>query len=158
MEKDEQRTVVRKKDKALLAALAVFALVMAAIAVVGILLIRPAEPTTQGQAECDAVRVSGKLPGRIVRFYVHEGDTVHKGDKLVSIYSSTVDAKYYQAKQMQEAAASQNQKAEKGTREELKQSGYRGPDHRPEDLPACREPVPAGRSHRAEARRGQGRL
>ncbi len=124
MEKDEQRTVVRKKDKALLAALAVFALVMAAIAVVGILLIRPAEPTTQGQAECDAVRVSGKLPGRIVRFYVHEGDTVHKGDKLVSIYSSTVDAKYYQAKQMQEAAASQNQKAEKGTREELKQSAY----------------------------------
>ena len=124
MEKDEQRTVVHKKDKALLAALAVFALVMAAIAVVGILLIRPAEPTTQGQAECDAVRVSGKLPGRIVRFYVHEGDTVHKGDKLVSIYSSTVDAKYYQAKQMQEAAASQNQKAEKGTREELKQSAY----------------------------------
>ena len=124
MEKDEQRTVVRKKDKALLAALAVFALVMAAIAVVGILLIRPAEPTTQGQAECDAVRVSGKLPGRIVRFYVHEGDTVHKGDKLVSIYSSTVDAKYYLAKQMQEAAASQNQKAEKGTREELKQSAY----------------------------------
>ena len=33
MEKDEQRTVVRKKDKALLAALAVFALVMAGIAI-----------------------------------------------------------------------------------------------------------------------------
>ena len=91
MEKDEQRTVVRKKDKALLAALAVFALVMASIAIVGILLIHPADTITQGQADCDAVRVSGKLPGRIVRFYVHEGDTVHKGDKLVSIYSSTVD-------------------------------------------------------------------
>ena len=124
MEKDEQRTVVRKKDKALLAALAVFALVMACIAVVGILLIHPAEATTQGQADCDAVRVSGKLPGRIVRFYVHEGDTVHKGDKLVSIYSSTVDAKYYQAQQAAAAAASQNQKAEKGTRDELKQSAY----------------------------------
>ena len=110
MEKDEQRTVVRKKDKALLAALAVFALVMAGVAIVGILLIRPADATIQGQADCDAVRVSGKLPGRIVRFYVQEGDTVHKGDKLVSIYSSTVDAKYYQAKQMQEAAASQNEK------------------------------------------------
>ena len=116
--------MVRKKDKALLAALAVFALVMAGIAIVGILLIRPAEATTQGQADCDAVRVSGKLPGRIVRFYVHEGDTVHKGDKLVSIYSSTVDAKYYQAQQAAAAAASQNQKAEKGTREELKQSAY----------------------------------
>lgn len=124
MEKDEQRTVVRKKDKALLAALALFALVMAGIAIVGILLIHPADATIQGQADCDAVRVSGKLPGRIVRFYVSEGDTVHKGDKLVSIYSSTVDAKYYQAKSMQEAAASQNQKAERGTREELKQSAY----------------------------------
>ena len=124
MEKDEQRTVVRKKDKALLAALAVFALVMACIAIVGILLIHPADDIIQGQAECDAVRVSGKLPGRIVRFYVHEGDTVHKGDKLVSIYSSTVDAKYYQAKQMQQAAASQDQKAARGTREELKQSAY----------------------------------
>jgi len=124
MEKDDQRTVVRKKDKALLAALAVFALVMASIAVVGILLIHPTDTITQGQADCDAVRVSGKLPGRIVRFYVHEGDTVHKGDKLVSIYSSTVDAKYYQAKQMQEAAASQNQKAEHGTRDEIKQSAY----------------------------------
>ena len=124
MEKDEQRTVVRKKDKALLAALALFALVMAGIAIVGILLIHPSDTTTQGQADCDAVRVSGKLPGRIVRFYVHEGDTVHKGDKLVSIYSSTVDAKHYQAKQMQEAAASQNQKAERGTREEIKQGAY----------------------------------
>ncbi len=117
MEKDEQRTVVRKKDKALLAALAVFALVMVCIAIVGILLIHPADTITQGQADCDAVRVSGKLPGRIVRFYVHEGDTVHKGDKLVSIYSSTVDAKHYQAQQAAAAAASQNQKAEKGTRE-----------------------------------------
>jgi len=124
MEAEEQRTVVRKKDKALLAALGVFALVMACVAIVGILLIHPADTFTQGQADCDAVRVSGKLPGRIVKFYVHEGDTVHKGDKLVSIYSSTVDAKYYQAKQMQEAAASQNQKAEKGTRDELKQSAY----------------------------------
>ena len=124
MEKDEQRTVVRKKDKALLAALAVFALVMACVALVGILLLKPADTTTQGQADCDAVRVSGKLPGRIVRFYVHEGDTVHKGDKLVAIYSSTAEAKLYQAQQMQNAAASQNQKAENGTRSELKQSAY----------------------------------
>ncbi len=124
MEKDEQRTVVRKKDKALLAALAVFALVMACVALVGILLLKPADTTTQGQADCDAVRVSGKLPGRIVRFYVHEGDTVHKGDKLVAIYSSTAEAKLYQAQQMHDAAASQNQKAENGTRNELKQGAY----------------------------------
>jgi HlyD family secretion protein len=69
MENYEHRTVVRKKDKALLAALAIFAIVIAGIAIVGILLIKPAgQDITQGQADCDAVRVSGKLPGRIVRF------------------------------------------------------------------------------------------
>ena len=67
MENYEQRTVVRKKDKALLAALAIFAIVVACIAIVGVLLIRPDNTVTQGQADCDAVRVSGKLPGRVER-------------------------------------------------------------------------------------------
>jgi len=124
MENQEQKTIVKRKDKALLTALALFALVMAGIAVVGLMLLKQPTEVTQGQADCDAVRVSGKLPGRIVKFYVQEGDYVHKGDKLVSIYSSTVEAKHYQAKSMQEAAASQNQKAEKGTRDELKKSAY----------------------------------
>ncbi len=124
METEEQRTVVRKKDKALLVALAIFALVMGGVAAVGLLLIKPADTTTQGQADCDVVRVSGKLPGRIVQFYVHEGDTVHKGDKLVAIYSSTVEAKRYQAQSMQDAATAQSQKAEHGTRSELKEGAY----------------------------------
>ena len=124
METEEQRTVVRKKDKALLVALAIFALVMGGGAAVGLLLIKPADTTTQGQADCDVVRVSGKLPGRIVQFYVHEGDTVHKGDKLVAIYSSTVEAKRYQAQSMQDAATAQSQKAEHGTRSELKEGAY----------------------------------
>ncbi|MBQ4367989.1 MAG: efflux RND transporter periplasmic adaptor subunit [Muribaculaceae bacterium] len=124
MEQEQQKTIVRKKDKALLAALAVFAIVMAGIGIVGILLIKPADTTTQGQADCDAVRVSGKLPGRVEAIYVKAGDTVHKGDTLAKVYSSTVDAKLYQAQAMQQAANSQEQKAEKGTREELKRSAY----------------------------------
>lgn len=124
MEQEQQKTIVRKKDKALLAALAVFAIVMAGIGIVGILLIKPADTTTQGQADCDAVRVSGKLPGRVEAIYVKAGDTVHKGDTLAKVYSSTVDAKLYQAQAMQQAANSQEQKAEKGTREELKKSAY----------------------------------
>ena len=70
------------------------------------------------------VRVSGKLPGRVVKFYVNEGDRVNKGDTLVSIYSSTVDAKLAQAVQMENVAASQSQKAQKGTRAELKQAAF----------------------------------
>ncbi|MBO4871521.1 MAG: efflux RND transporter periplasmic adaptor subunit [Muribaculaceae bacterium] len=124
MDNFEKRTVVRKKDKALLAALAIFAIVVACIGIVGILLIRPNTSVTQGQADCDAVRVSGKLPGRVEHLYVQPGDYVHKGDTLAKIYSSTVDAKLYQAQAMQNAAAAQTDKVGHGTREELKKSAY----------------------------------
>ena len=53
-----QRTQVRRKDKALLAALAVFALVMACVAILGLVLLSPPDEITQGQADCDGVRVS----------------------------------------------------------------------------------------------------
>ncbi len=125
MENYEHRTVVRKKDKALLAALAIFAIVIAGIAIVGILLIKPAgQDITQGQADCDAVRVSGKLPGRVERIYVEAGQQVHKGDTLAKIYSSTVDAKLYQAQSMQNAAQSQTEKVDRGARDEVKKGAY----------------------------------
>ncbi|MCI6656518.1 MAG: efflux RND transporter periplasmic adaptor subunit [Bacteroidales bacterium] len=116
----EQRTIARKRDKALLAALFVFTIVVAGIATLGMLLIQPPKDITQGQADCEQVRVSGKLPGRVVRFYVKEGDYVHKGDTLVSISSKTVDAALYKAQSAQRVAASTAQKVEKGTREEIK--------------------------------------
>lgn len=116
----EQRTIARKRDKALLAALFVFTIVVAGIAALGMLLIQPPKDITQGQADCEQVRVSGKLPGRVVRFYVKEGDYVHKGDTLVSISSKTVDAALYKAQSAQRVAASTAQKVEKGTREEIK--------------------------------------
>ncbi|MDY3912185.1 MAG: efflux RND transporter periplasmic adaptor subunit [Sodaliphilus sp.] len=122
MATEQQSTEVRKKDKALLAAVGVFTLAMVCIAILGILLIKPPKDTIQGQADCDMVRVSGKLPGRVVKFYVHEGDYVHKGDTLVSIYSKTVDASLYKARSMQSAAASQSQKVDRGTRDELKRT------------------------------------
>lgn len=116
----EQRTIARKRDKALLAALFVFTIVVAGIAALGMLLIQPPKDITQGQADCEQVRVSGKLPGRVVRFYVKEGDYVHKGDTLVLISSKTVDAALYKAQSAQRVAASTAQKVEKGTREEIK--------------------------------------
>ena len=113
------KTIVKRRERGLLAAIGIFAVVMAAVAVLGILLLREPDDITQGQADCDAVRVSGKLPGRIVHFYVHEGDYVYAGDTLVSIYSSTADAALYKARSMQDAALSQNQKVEHGTRSEI---------------------------------------
>lgn len=116
--------VVKKKDRALLAAIAVFVVMLAAVAIMGLVLSTPPSEDLQGQADCDIVRVSGKLPGRVVKFYVHEGDFVHKGDTLVSIYSSTLDAKLYQAKSVEQAAAATTQKANNGTRNELKTGAY----------------------------------
>ena len=118
-EEAEHKTIVKRRERGLLAAIGLFAVVIAAIAILGILLSREPEDITQGQADCDVVRVSGKLPGRIVHFYVHEGDYVHAGDTLVSIYSSTADATLYKAKSMQDVAESQNIKVEHGTRSEV---------------------------------------
>ena len=124
MENNQQRTIVRKKDRALLAAIAVFAVAMAMIAVLGLVLVQPPKDTTQGQADCDHVRVSGKLPGRVERIFVTEGQMVHRGDTIAKVYSSTADAKLYQAQQMASAAASQTQKVDAGTRDEIKKGAY----------------------------------
>ena len=124
MDNNQQRTIVRKKDRALLAAIGVFAVAMAMIAVLGLVLVKPPKATTQGQADCDQVRVSGKLPGRVERIFVTEGQMVHRGDTIAQVHSSTADAQLYQAQQMANAAASQTQKVDAGTRDEIKKSAY----------------------------------
>ena len=124
MDNNQQRTIVRKKDRALLAAIGVFVVAMAMIAILGLVLVQPPKDTTQGQADCDHVRVSGKLPGRVERIFVTEGQMVHRGDTIAKVYSSTADAKLYQAQQMANAAASQTQKVDAGTRSEIKNSAY----------------------------------
>lgn len=121
---EKDANVVKKKDRALLAAIAVFAVMLGAVAIMGLVLITPPAEDTQGQADCDVVRVAGKLPGRVVKFYVREGDFVNKGDTLASIYSSTLDAKLYQAQSVEAAAVATTQKAENGTRSELKTGAY----------------------------------
>lgn len=115
-----QPAVVHKREKALVAALLVFTLVIGGIAAMGLLMIKPPKEITQGQADCEQVRVAGKLPGRVVKFCVKEGDYVHQGDTLVMISSKTADAALYKARSAQRVAASSAQKVEKGTREEIK--------------------------------------
>ena len=47
----------------------------------------PREQFLQGQMEARRVLVAGKVPGRIERLFVHEGDMVVK-DSIVAIISS----------------------------------------------------------------------
>lgn len=110
---------MEQEDRRLLTALGIFIVIMILLFIAGTFLIRPAKVAVQGQADATSVRISGKLPGRVTEFYVKEGDKVKKGDTLVHIHSSTVDAKLYQAQSMENAASAQNSKVDAGTRSQI---------------------------------------
>lgn len=63
----------------------------------GYIIYSPSKQIYQGMVEISELRISGKIPGRISRFRVNEGDIVKKGDTLVDIYSPEVLAKELQA-------------------------------------------------------------
>ena len=116
--------VSTKKESALVATLAIVVIVVALIALIGFMFLKPKSNIIEGQAEATSVRISGKLPGRVLQFYVQEGQNVKAGDTLVHIHSSLAEAKLYQAEAMREAAAAQNKKIDAGTRKQIIQSAY----------------------------------
>jgi HlyD family secretion protein len=118
-EKAKRLKIRQKKRLALIGAMLILVATVAGMAIWGILHLKPADATIQGQADCEVVRISGKLAGRLVELYVKEGDFVRKGQRLAKIYSSTTDATLSKAKEMKNVAASQNQKVERGTRYEI---------------------------------------
>ena len=104
-----------------------FVVVLAAVvivSVVGILTLRKKPGILQGQIEATEIRISGKLPGRIDRFLVEEGQNVRQGDTLVVINSPEVVAKYDQVTAVKNAAWYENQKIEEGTRKQIVASMY----------------------------------
>lgn len=113
---------VRDESKILLISLCVIILVVVILAVVGFLLINKPKEVIQGQVEATAIKISGKLPGRVEVFYVREGDSVKMGDTLVHIHSSVVEAKLQQAQAMTTAAKAQNRKVDAGARTQIIQS------------------------------------
>ena len=114
----------KKENRTLLSIFGLIVLVVAALAIVGFLFMNKPETLLQGQADATSVRVSGKLPGRVAEFYVHEGDMVKKGDTLVHIHSSLVEARLQQARGMETAASAMNEKVDAGTRSQIIQSAY----------------------------------
>ena len=124
MAENELTSPVKKNDKSLMVGLLVVIRVVAAIAIVGFLFLSPPPEIVEGQAEATSVRISGKLPGRVMEFYVQEGQDVKAGDTLVHIHSSLAEAKLFQAEAMENAAAAQNQKIDAGTRSQIVQGAY----------------------------------
>ncbi len=90
--------------------------VIGLVALAGFFLLTPPAEVIMGQAEATEVRVSGKVPGRIIAYRFAEGDHVKAGDTLVFLDTPEVLAKMQQAEAARSAAEAQNMKARKGAR------------------------------------------
>lgn len=108
-----------RASRTLLITLAVVVALVIVVAIVGFVFMNRPTSYIEGQVEGTTVRISGKLPGRVVEFYVAEGDTVHAGDTLVHIHSSIAEAEMGQAEAMKEATEAQNKKIDAGTRTQI---------------------------------------
>lgn len=113
-----------KNDVNIIIAFVVLLVVIAGITLVGIFTMKPDVDIVQGEVEFSQLRVSSKLPTRIDRYLVKEGEYVKEGDTLVILQSPEIEAKMAQAKAAAAAAAAMNTKAKKGATEEQIKGAY----------------------------------
>lgn len=78
----------------------------------------------QGQVEAKQINVAPKVPGRVKKVYVQEGDFVKAGELLLELESTEIDAKMAQAQAARSAAQAQSNKAQVGARSEQIQGAY----------------------------------
>ena len=77
----------KKKSYNLLIGIAALVAIVAAVAMVGYIVSEPDPIVLQGQAEAAEYRVSGKVPGRVEKFYAGEGE------KFRAVWKSFMPAK-----------------------------------------------------------------
>ncbi len=78
----------------------------------------PAPLPIQGQIESRSIDVASKVPGRVARVLVEEGQHVTAGQALFELESPELDAKLAQATAAHDAAESVSTKAQTGARSE----------------------------------------
>lgn len=117
-------TTEKSQHSNILLAFITLAAVVAIVALIGIFTMDKGSDFIQGQAEADEYRVSSKVPGRILKLYVQEGDRVKAGDTLALLEAPDVAAKLSQAEAAEKAAMALNQKAQRGTRSEQLQAAF----------------------------------
>lgn len=98
--------------------------VIVIVSVIGFFTLGKGPEIIQGQAEATEYRVSSKVPGRILKYFVSEGDPVKAGDTLAILEAPDVMAKLTQAQAAEQAAQAMNEKALRGTRSEQLQAAY----------------------------------
>lgn len=79
---------------------------------------RPAPDVLQGQVEVRKVSVAAKIPGRLQKVFVREGDVVTAGQELAVLFSPELEAKALQADASVDAALAQDSKARAGARQQ----------------------------------------
>lgn len=94
------------------------ALMVAAILQLQEFATKPKDKYLQGQMEARRVLVAGKVPGRIEKLLVSEGQTVKKNALVAVINSPEIEAKKMQAQGALGAAKAQANKAKNGARSE----------------------------------------
>lgn len=102
---------------------AVLILSIAVVTTVGLLQPEP-QPPIQGQAETVDYRISGKIPARVARIYVREGDHVRRNDTLIALSAPDLTARYAQALAAFRVLEAAENKTFRGTRDELIQASY----------------------------------
>ena len=107
------------ENKLLLRVTTLIVVIVAVISIVGMILYKDTPEILQGEIECTQIKISGKLLGRVEKFYVSEGDNVSAGDTLVLINSPETDALMQSATAMKDAASFENRKVDKGAREQI---------------------------------------
>ncbi|MGI6219813.1 MAG: HlyD family secretion protein [Bacteroidaceae bacterium] len=114
----------KKRTINLSLALLTVVVVVLLVAWAGFFLLGRKAEVIQGEVEVTEYRVSAKVPGRVLKFYVHEGDKVAAGDTLCVLDVPDLEAKLQQAEAARAAASAQDRKAIHGTREEQLQAAY----------------------------------
>ena len=115
---------MKRKAPNYIPALLLIVAVVVLSAVCGFYAFRLEKEIIQGEVEVTEYRVSSKVPGRVAKILVEEGQKVHAGDVLAVLEAPDVAAKLTQAEGAEAAAATQSRKAQKGAREEQIQGAY----------------------------------
>lgn len=114
----------KQQHRSAMYTLGIVASVILLVALMGFIFLGRESEYIEGQAEADEYRVSSKVPGRIRKYYVSEGDWVKTGDTLVTLEAPDIEAKYTQVEAIRTAAEALNEKSHSPARIEVLQSAY----------------------------------
>ncbi|MBQ8644829.1 MAG: HlyD family secretion protein, partial [Bacteroidales bacterium] len=113
---------MKTDNRLLLKITTLIVVIVAIISIFGMILTKDSTQILQGEIECTQIKISGKLLGRVEKFYTREGAAVKEGDTLVLINSPETNALMESVSALKDAASYQNRKIDTGAREQVIES------------------------------------